>query len=400
MNRKKSAALLLAAVMIAAMLMTGQENAYALRYESFLDADAMFTERDMLQNPDVSDAVPIDVTDGAQIALTEEGTYLLGGTASDALIIVDAPEDAKVQLVLDGLTLTNSSLPCIYVKSADKVFLTVQGENTLRVNGELVSDGSARIDGAVFSRSDLVLNGTGTLNVSSTAHGIVSKDDLKITGGNFYISAASHGIEANDSIRIAGGNIALAVGRDGLHAENDEDNSLGYLFISGGTLIVNAADDGLHAKSALEIDGGDFTINAAEGLESTRIQLNGGTISIQSWDDGINAAYKTGNERPLLEINGGEITITMAAGDTDGVDSNGDLRINGGTISVTGSSTFDVDGSIEFNGGTVFVNGQQVSSIPNQMMGGRGGFGGGWGSFGEQGNSGWGGFGRGGWHGW
>ena len=49
---------------------------------------------------------------------------------------------------------------------------------------------------------------------------------------------------------------------------------------------------------------------------------------------------------------------------------------------------------------TVFVNGQQVSSIPNQMMGGRGGFGGGWGSFGEQGNSGWGGFGRGGWHGW
>ena len=179
MNRKKSAALLLAAVMIAAMLMTGQENAYALRYESFLDADAMFTERDMLQNPDVSDAVPIDVTDGAQIALTEEGTYLLGGTASDALIIVDAPEDAKVQLVLDGLTLTNSSLPCIYVKSADKVFLTVQGENTLRVNGELVSDGSARIDGAVFSRSDLVLNGLGTLNISSTDNGIVTKDEQK-----------------------------------------------------------------------------------------------------------------------------------------------------------------------------------------------------------------------------
>ena len=86
------------------------------------------------------------------------------------------------------------------------------------------------------------------------------------------------------------------------------------------------------------------------------IQLNGGTISINSKDDGINAAQKSSAYRAKAEINGGDITVVMASGDTDAIDSNGDLIINGGTI---------------------IVNGQQINYIPNQMMGGgRGGMGG------------------------
>ena len=97
----------------------------------------------------------------------------------------------------------------------------------------------------------------------------------------------------------------------------------------------------------------------------------------------------------------------MGAGDTDGIDSNGNIIVNGGTVQVTGNSTFDYDGSAQYNGGVIIANGQQVNGIPNQMMGGRGGwdgFGGGdpgslgnggSGSFGSEGSGEAGGFGGG-----
>ena len=147
--------------------------------------------------------------------------------------------------------------------------------------------------------------------------------------------------------------------------------------------IVHASDDGLHAVSFLQIDGGTFSISASEGIESTCVLINGGELTIQASDDGVNAANKSSFYRASITVNGGEISISMGAGDTDGVDSNGDLSITGGTISVTGNSCFDVDGSVSFTGGTVCCNGQQVSTIPVQMMGGgMGGMRGGWGGMG------------------
>ena len=109
-----------------------------------------------------------------------------------------------------------------------------------------------------------------------------------------------------------------------------------------------------------------------EGIEATYIKINDGNISISASDDGINATNKSKEYETLVEINGGNINITMGAGDTDGVDSNGNIIINGGTISVTGNSTFDYDGTGTINGGTVIVNGETVTSLPNQMMGGPG----------------------------
>ena len=120
----------------------------------------------------------------------------------------------------------------------------------------------------------------------------------------------------------------------------------------------------------LQIDNGSFEITGAEGLEATYILLNGGDISISASDDGVNAARKSSAYTPTVEINGGTLTIVMGAGDTDGVDSNGNIIITGGTVDVTGRSAFDFDGTSAYTGGTIIVNGQQVSQIPNQMMGG------------------------------
>ena len=68
----------------------------------------------------------------------------------------------------------------------------------------------------------------------------------------------------------------------------------------------------------------------------------------------------------------------MSQGDTDGIDSNGDLYINGGTVDVTAQFPFDYDGTAEHNGGTIIVNGEETDEITNQFGGGGpGGFGGG-----------------------
>ena len=346
-----------------------------------LSAEDQFTGRDLEQAPDLSGAETVSVTDGQDVHLTAGGVYVLSGEASGTTIYVEAGEDEKVQLVLDGLTVTNTDFPVIYVKTADKVFITTSGDSSLSVTGTFTTDGDTGTDGVIFSKTDLTLNGTAALAISSSDNGIAGKDDVKITGGTYTIKAASKAIEANDSIRIAGGTLDLTAGTDGLHAENNEDNTKGYIYISGGTLTISAGDDAVHANTVVQVDGGSVYAAGAEGIEGTYIQFNGGTVSIQASDDGINAARKSSAYTPTVEINDGDITVTMGAGDTDGIDSNGNIIVNGGTVQVTGNSTFDYDGSAQYNGGVIIANGQQVNTIPNQMMGGRGGRGG-WGGFG------------------
>ena len=343
------------------------------------DQSELFTDRDLQQTADLTEAVTYAVADGQDITITETGVYVLTGQAKDVTVYVAADKEDKVQLVLDGLAIANGDAPAIYVKSADKVFVTTAGDSALAVTGAFLSDGDTHTDGVIFSKSDLVLNGSAVLTLSSTQNGVVGKDDLKITGGTYRITAKSKAVEANDSIRIADGTLDLVAGTDGLHAENDNDDSLGYIYIAGGSIAIQAGDDAIHAVSAVQINDGTISITAAEGIEATYVQINGGTLAVSARDDGINGANKSGAYRTKVEINGGDITVIMASGDTDGVDSNGDIVINGGTIRVTGSSSFDCDGTAQYNGGTIIVNGQQLSAIPTQGMGGgRGGMGG-WG---------------------
>ncbi len=361
-------------------------------------ASDLFTSRDYEQTADLTGAVSYSVSDGQDIRITAAGVYVLTGSASNVTVYVEAGKDDKVQIVLNGVSVTNTNFPVIYVKTADKVFVTVSGDSVLSVTGSFAADGSTKTDGVIFSKTDLTLNGTASLTVTSTDNGVVCKDDLKITGGAYTVTASSKAIEANDSIRVAGGDLYLTAGTDGLHAENDSDDTKGYIYIGGGSLTISAGDDGIHALSVVQIDGGALNIKAAEGIEGTYIQFNGGTVNIQSTDDGVNAAYKSSAYTPTVEINGGDITVAMGAGDTDGIDSNGNIIMNGGTVTVTGNSTFDYDGAAQYNGGTIIANGQQIAYIPNQMMGGGmmgGGFGDGWGNANT--NGGWGGnFGGGG----
>lgn len=336
----------------------------------------LFTSRDTEQSADLTDAKTYTLSDGKDISITAAGVYVLKGSAKDVTVTVEAGDEDKVQIVLDGVSLTNADAPAIYVKNADKVFVTTtDSKNSLSVTGTFTADGETNTDAVIFSKDDLVLNGKGTLTVNSTQNGITSKDELKITGGTYSVTASADAFEANDSVAISDGNITVKTDKDGIHVENSDDDSKGSFYMGGGSLNITAGDDGIHATTVAQFDGGTITVSAAEGVEATYVQVNDGKISIDASDDGINAANKSSAYSTKAEFNGGEITINMGQGDTDGIDSNGDLIINGGTFNINAQSPFDYDGTAEKNGGTITVNGEATDEITNQF-GGNGGMGG------------------------
>ncbi len=346
---------------------------------SAINTTDLFSERDMKQTYDISDASVIKVADSKNISVTAEGVYVLSGTASNCTITVNAPDDAKVQLVLDGVNITNKNIPAIYVTGGDKVFITTtDSSNTLTETGEFTADGDTNIDAVIFSKKDIVFNGVGTLNITSDANAVITKDDLKITGGKYNIKAAADGFEANDSIAVADGSFTINAEKKAFQCKNEESADKGYIYIADGEFSLTTGNDGIQAVTIVQIDGGDFTISSAEGIEATYIQINDGNISVDSSDDGINATAKCSFYGVAVQINGGDITIKMASGDTDAIDANGSIFVNGGTINITApTSSFDYDASAEYNGGTIIINGTQVNEIPQSMMGGKGGMGGG-----------------------
>ena len=332
------------------------------------ESSELFTQRDLEQNINTANATRYTVSDGKNINITTEGIYVISGSAKNVTIFVEAKDVDKVQIILENLSITNETMPVVYVKTADKVFVTQTGNNSLKVTGTFAKDDTNNLNAVIFSKQDITFNGTGNLNIESSQNGITGKDDVKITGGTFNINAEAVAIRANDSIRIADGNLNIKAGTDGLHAENSSDDTKGYVFIAKGTIKIEATDDCIHGTSVVQIDDGVLELNGAEGIEGTYVQINGGTIDINATGDGRNAGRKSESYNVTIEIAGGEITIIMADGDTDGIDSNGDIKVSGGTINVTGSSTFDYDGTATFTGGTIIVNGTKVNEIPKSMV--------------------------------
>lgn len=323
---------------------------------------------------------------GGTVTITAEGTYILSGTLTGQ-IVVAADDAAKVQIVLNGVTITNAGSAAIYVKSADKVFITTASgsENTVTATGELTAtDGTTKIDAAIFSKSDLTLNGAGTLTVNAeNGNGVVSKDDLAVTCGTYNITSADHALNGKDSVRIADGtfNLTTTNGGDTIHASNDEDTAKGFVYIEGGSFKLSSDDDGIHASGALTICGGTIDITQSyEGIEGKNIVVSGGTISLVSSDDGFNASAGTssnsqqggmgggmqqGDSSISLTISGG--TITVDAGG-DGLDSNGNLTITGGTTTVYGP-TDNGNGALDSGEGcTISITGGTLMAAGSSGM--------------------------------
>ncbi|MCM1287996.1 MAG: carbohydrate-binding domain-containing protein [Clostridium sp.] len=359
---------------------------------TLLDTSDMFTDRDL--NPAYDKAEEIVLSDngststsnnvsveGNTITINKEGVYHITGSLSDGMIIVDSDKTEKIQLVLDGVTIHSDTSAAIYVRQADKVFVTLaEGSvNELSSGDSYVAIDDNSIDAVIFSKDDLTLNGNGALTITSPAgHGIVSKDDLAITGGDYHITAKQHGLAANDSVRIADGTYEIDAKEDGIHADDSDDAATGFVYIENGSLTINAGDDGIHGTINIKVAGGTIDIPTCnEGIEARVVEIAGGSINIVSSDDGLNAAsgssdstsagggFFDADSGAAIIISGGTVSVDAEG---DGIDSNGSLEISGGTVYVAGpvsdgDSALDYGTTAKVTGGIIVMYGSSGMAV-------------------------------------
>ncbi len=317
--------------------------------------DDMFSNRDISGEYDESSAVKIELNEnsitasantvsvsGSNATIKDEGTYIISGTLSNGTITVDTDKTKKVQIVLDNASITSDTFAGIYVKQADKVFVTIKDgtKNYVSNSGSFVQTDTNNVDAAIFSKDDLTLNGSGTLEVSSpSGHGIVCKDDLVISGGTHIINAQEHALNANDSVSITNSSLDLTSAKDGIHASNDDDTELGNIYIASGSVKITAAGDGASASGQIVIADGTVDVTSGGGVTNASydtdtsmkglkavnaITLSGGTITVNSADDSVHSDTS-------VEITGG--TYSLSSGD-DAIHSDQTVSVSGGEINI------------------------------------------------------------------
>ena len=380
----------------------------------------VFTDNDLNGNWDTSSAVQITLEgdngtvarDGAyfldgDLVIASPGEYVISGTLDDGSIIVDFEQKAKVWILLNGVDITCTDDACLRVNEADKVFLTLAEGSENRMHSgadyseEVLEDGTG---GVIYSHDDLTINGNGSLTIEADyKHGIESNDDLVIAGGTIDIISEQDGMHVNDSLKITGASITVNAGDDAMHCDNE-------VYIESGTILLESCYEGIEAQT-VTIDGGDIIIYPtddginANGGESSfgmgtlpdadmgmpaetqdtageNAKTDGSTESneemsenaiTESADEDI-ASDADGEEddvQPSITINGGNITVINETGmDADGLDSNGDIIINGGIlfVSMNGSGTNNgLDYGSE-NGGQLLINSGTVIACAGSSM--------------------------------
>ena len=300
---------------------------------------------------------------GSEVTITSKGIYKVTGSSENVTIkINDTNQSGNIYLILDNVSMTNTSNACIYVEACDKLIIQCTGKNFLTYNN---SDSNSKIDGAIYSKDDITINGSGSLDVNSSLHGIVCKEDMKITGATLNINSDNIGIQSRDSLRIDGGTTTIQSDHDGIQLENDDNTS--YFCMENGSLTVNSGYDGISVKSAdssttfkgsVKITGGTVNITAGGGSDNSKsstsqkgikcdgeIDIENSTVTISSADDAIHG-------KDNFTINSG--TLNLSTSD-DGITATGIVTINSGDVTVSKSYEGIEGGSVVINGGNISV---------------------------------------------
>lgn len=205
---------------------------------------------------------------GNQATITKAGTYVLSGESDDAQIIIDAAKNDLVRLVLNGVTLACQSGSPIYAPQANKTILILADGTTNAIQDTesyAFEEGLDEPDATIFCQDDLAITGSGSLTVTGLyRNAIASKDDLIITGGTLNVSAVNDALRGRDAVKILDGDITIQAGNDGIKANNPDDEK-GNVQLDGGTYSITSGHDAVQAENTLLLAGGAYTILSGGG---------------------------------------------------------------------------------------------------------------------------------------
>ncbi|MBP1573769.1 MAG: carbohydrate-binding domain-containing protein [Oscillospiraceae bacterium] len=343
----------------------------------------MFTERDKNSDYDEKECVRIELSGNtaksdsdcvsiseSTVTITKEGSYIISGSLEDGMIIVDAEDSAKIQLILSGADIQSNTSAALYIRNADKVFVTLADgtSNSLSNGGVFNPIDENSIDSAVFSKEDLTFNGSGNLTVTSpTAHAIVCKDDLVITGGKYTLECASHGVDANDSVRISDTvELDITSGKDGIHCENSDEASLGFVYISNGMINIDAQGDGISAGAYMLIENGSFdilsgggSVNGSKESSDNYGGFGGGPGGKRPGDEQVSQTEQDSTSMKAIKatdsiiINGGTFSIDSA---DDSIHSDKSVTIASGTFEIaSGDDAIHAEETLDVSGGKIEI---------------------------------------------
>lgn len=347
---------------------------------------------------------------GSTITITTGGTYLLKGSLDDGQIVIDAGKEDVIHLILDGISVTNSTSAAINGIQSEKVIITLADGSTNELTDgttyQYEDTAQDEPNAALFSKDDLVINGSGSLKVTGNYQdGIRSKDDLTIISGTLDVTAKEDGIKGKDSVVIKDAALTVTSEADGIKASNDTDTEKGYIAIEGGTYKITAGNDGIQAETILQISGGTFHIETG-GTSANASTKENGDIN-EGWGQwGKGQRGQTGSEETTAKMqvtstasqitetgetsneatnqisnetsNETEVTSTetstsakglkglaaifITAGtfeidsSDDSIHSNGDIAITDGTINLSsGDDGIHADSNLAISGGTLDI---------------------------------------------
>ena len=349
--------------------MNNISNMSAVTEISTDDMDFEFSNNDTTYDYDESEAKTVADSEKT-VKITAEGTYVVSGEHES--ITVSAPDTAKVRIILKNATVSNTSGPAIYIEKADKVFITAYKDTT-----NTLSDGTSytgdfkdtNIDGTIFSKTDLTLNGEGTLNITGNCKcGVVSKDDLIICGLNLTVKSTGCALEGKDCVKIKDAAITVSAGGDGIRSTNTEKSNKGFVYIETGNIDITSGNDGIQAATVLKAANGSIKITAGGGAADTKQNFGGRNMpgfggKTQTTDDEESTNGLKAGSLILIDEGGFEVSSKE-----DSFHSNGDIEINGGSFTAAaGEDGFHADNNLIINGGSITVS-QSYEGLEGQKV--------------------------------
>lgn len=286
------------------------------------------------------------------LTITQSGIYELNGTLTGSIVI--EAKGCNIELILNGVEITSTNGPAIYVKKANLVLLTLENKNTLTDSNNYTVD-EEEPNGTIFSKSNLIIEGTGSLEINSNYEdAIVSKDTLKINSGTYTINSVGDGIRGKDAVIIKDANMTITAECDGIKSTNITDTRLGYILIENGIYTITATQDGIQVESNLVIKDGTFTIKTGNGSENTKNNNSWGSWGREGYTDSDTESAKGIKAGNSISLSAGIFVLDTS---DDSIHSNGNITILGGNYTISsGDDGIHADNILNIENGTLEIN--------------------------------------------